>query len=389
MILDVIALQQAYGEGPGTSGAGDDIIRAGTAGYRTYFDTGGTDTVDLALYEEGAYLNLGVTITGADYPVGVAMSLYDALNTVVNAGDPAHLRWLYGHFENASGSAFGDFLLGSAAGNRIDGLQGPDYLFGDAGNDTLAGGAGADSLGGGAGSDDMLGGEGNDVFDEEAWERGGIDTLQGGAGNDTYYVNKGDVIVELAAQGIDRVVAASGWTLSAYVEQLQLGGTTASNGTGNAAANTLAGNAAANILSGLGGADTLTGGGGNDVLIGGGGNDSLTGGAGADQFMFSTLPTAGNVDHCCPSSSLPATRPRRRTMPTIASSTTPRAERCTTTATDSTARPRCASRCWRQPRCWEPPISRSSAERRGARHAQLQFARRVARTSASTPRSIR
>jgi Ca2+-binding RTX toxin-like protein len=296
MILDVIALQQAYGEGPGTSGAGDDIIRAGNAGYRTYFDTGGTDTVDLALYEEGAYLNLGVTITGADYPVGVAMSLHDALNTVTNAGDPAHLRWLYGYFENALGSAFGDFLLGSAAGNRIGGLQGSDYLFGDAGNDTLEGGPGADNLGGGLGSDSLVGAEGNDVFDEEAWERAGIDTLQGGPGNDTYFVNKGDVIVELAAQGIDRVVAAVGWTLPAYVEQLQLGGTTAINGTGNAGANTLTGNAVANILTGLAGADTLSGGGGNDVLIGGGGNDSLTGGAGADQFMFGTLPTAGNVD---------------------------------------------------------------------------------------------
>ena len=56
---------------------------------------------------------------------------------------------------------------------------------------------------------------------------------------------------EEAGGGIDRVVAAVSFTLSAEVEQLELAGTAALNGTGNELGNLLLGNAAANRLSGL------------------------------------------------------------------------------------------------------------------------------------------
>src|SRR5262245_51465352 len=120
MILDVIALQQAYGEGPGTSGSGNDTIVAGNAGYRTYFDIGGIDTIDLSVfYTKGAYLNMGVSITGAAHLVGVGMSLHDAQTTILEGGDPAHLRWFYGEFENAIGGQFSDVLVGNVFGNSI------------------------------------------------------------------------------------------------------------------------------------------------------------------------------------------------------------------------------------------------------------------------------
>ncbi len=163
MILDVIALQQAYGEGAGTSGSGPDTISVGTAGYRTYFDKGGIDTIDLSAYTDGAYLNMGVSITGAAHLVGVGMSLYDGLKTILFAVNPAHLRWFYGEYENATGSSSGDLIIGNSLDNVISG---------QAGNDTLDGRAGADTLIGGSGNDTLNGGEGND-------------TLDGGAGIDT------------------------------------------------------------------------------------------------------------------------------------------------------------------------------------------------------------
>ena len=140
MILDVIALQSAYGEGGGTSGFGNDVITPGGDGgvnsYRTYFDTGGTDTINLANYVQGAYLHMGTTIAGAAHWVGVAMSAADS-NAMVNLGkDPASLRWFYGEYENAVGSAAADVIVGNALNNSIDGQGGNDTIDGGAGIDT-------------------------------------------------------------------------------------------------------------------------------------------------------------------------------------------------------------------------------------------------------------
>lgn len=148
MILDVLALQEAYGRGTGSSGAGNDVVTVGGGGgvnaYRTYYDTGGIDTVDLSNYGGGAYLHLGTAIVGANYPVGVSMSRSDAITTVVEGGTPTSLRWFYGDFENATGSLNEDFLLGNDLNNAISGLGGNDNLFGGAGDDFLDGGAGRD-----------------------------------------------------------------------------------------------------------------------------------------------------------------------------------------------------------------------------------------------------
>lgn len=140
MILDVIALQSAYGEGGGTSGAGNDVITPGGDGgvnsYRTYFDTGGTDTINLANYAQGAYLNMGTTIAGAAHLVGVAMSAADS-NALLNLGkDPASLRWFYGEYENAVGSAAADVIVGNSLNNTIEGKGGNDMIDAGAGIDT-------------------------------------------------------------------------------------------------------------------------------------------------------------------------------------------------------------------------------------------------------------
>jgi Ca2+-binding RTX toxin-like protein len=157
-----------------------------------------------------------------------------------------------------------------------------DKLYGGAGRDTLVGSWGSDYLDGGAGADDMIGGDGNDVYivnsvNDTIYEKSGegydtvitnsnyllnanieelrllegfnihgtgnaldntiignsadnildgitgADTMLGGRGSDTYYVdNVGDVVTELAAEGIDVVQTSISFTLGANVENLVL-----------------------------------------------------------------------------------------------------------------------------------------------------------------------
>lgn len=167
MILDVIALQEAYGEGDGTSGPGNDVVspggNGGVAAYRTYFDTGGVDAIDLANYSTGAYLHMGTPIDGAPHLVGVSMSGDDEKAMIVPDRDPASLRWFYGDYEDAFGSAAADHIIGNALDNSINGRSGADLIDGRTGNDLLSGGDGNDSLTGGAGNDTLDGGAGVDV----------------------------------------------------------------------------------------------------------------------------------------------------------------------------------------------------------------------------------
>jgi Ca2+-binding RTX toxin-like protein len=122
---------------------------------------------------------------------------------------------------------------------------------------------------------------GDDVFDG----RGGVvsGTIMGGAGDDLYVI--ADTTLNLSenfAEGRDRVQSYANFTLTANIETLELMGTLAISGTGNAAANTVTGNAAANRITAGGGADTLSGSAGADRLSGDGGSDRLKGGPGAD-----------------------------------------------------------------------------------------------------------
>jgi Ca2+-binding RTX toxin-like protein len=185
---------------------------------------------------------------------------------------------------DGTGNALANRLDGNAGANRLDGGAGADTLIGLEGQDTLIGGAGADRLEGGAGADHMA----------------------GGADNDTYLVDDaGDVVVELAGEGNDRVFASVSHTLADGVERLSLTGSAGLDGTGNALANQMEGNAGDNrleggdghdTLNGLEGQDTLVGGSGADRLDGGRGADSLIGGAGADRFVFrGVAEAAGDI----------------------------------------------------------------------------------------------
>jgi Ca2+-binding RTX toxin-like protein/uncharacterized protein (DUF2141 family) len=243
-----------YGQG------GRDILLGGLSA--DYLDGGlGADSM-----EGGAGDDTYVVDDAGDVMLELAGGGYDR---VVSA-----LSWTLGaEFErlslsgtadlNGTGNGLANRLDGNAGANTLDGGEGHDGLFGYAGNDTLIGGGGNDRLDGGLGADSM----------------------EGGAGDDTYVVDDaGDVMLELAGGGYDRVVSALSWTLGAEFERLSLSGTADLNGTGNGLANRLDGNAGANTLDGGEGHDGLFGYAGNDTLIGGGGNDRLDGGLGADSM---------------------------------------------------------------------------------------------------------
>ena len=138
MILDVIALEEAYGVGVGTTGLTNDTVTPGSQGivnsHRTYFDTGGNDTIDLQNYTSGAYLHMGATIVGASYPVGISVSTSDAARMALG-GDLESVRWYYGDFENAVGGTGVDGIVGNSNNNIIRGNGGNDDIDGGLGFD--------------------------------------------------------------------------------------------------------------------------------------------------------------------------------------------------------------------------------------------------------------
>ncbi|WP_019915161.1 calcium-binding protein, partial [Methylophilus sp. 1] len=142
-----------------------------------------------------------------------------------------------------------EILDASATGSTKLNLTGNNLgntLIGNAAVNILTGGTGDDTLNGGAGADSMIGGD----------------------GDDTYIVdNIADIVTEDLNEGTDLVKASVSYTLGANIENLELTGTAAINGTGNGLDNVITGNAGNNILDGGAGADTLIGGKGNDTYI--------------------------------------------------------------------------------------------------------------------------
>lgn len=201
-------------------------------------------------------------------PAGpTAVDLTTSLVTTTLAVGHADLTLLGSDAINGTGNDLANILRGNGAANTLTGGNGNDVLYGLGGNDVLNGGVGAD-------------------------------TAYGGLGDDVYNIdNSRDVTVEFAGEGIDTVNASISWTLSANIENLNLGGSGAVDGTGNELANIISGNDAANVLWGGGGDDLLRGGGGNDTLWGGDGNDTLSGGVGADIAYGGRGDDIYNVDN--------------------------------------------------------------------------------------------
>jgi len=246
---------------------------------------------------------------------------------------------------DGQGNELANTINGNAAANVLDGGSGADIMKGGLGDDTYivdnVGDRAAESSA--AGGNDLvlssvsftlggnverltltgsanINGNGNTLDNEIVGNAGnnllnglaGGDTMRGGLGDDLYIVdNAGDLIVELAGQGADRVQASVTYSLLSNIEELILTGAGNINGAGNALANLLVGNSGNNLLNGKGGADTMKGGNGDDVYIVDNAGDvaqesSATGGTDRVQSAVSftigafienlALTGAGNVD---------------------------------------------------------------------------------------------
>ncbi|MEO7223258.1 MAG: calcium-binding protein [Devosia sp.] len=181
-------------------------------------------------------------------------------------------------------------IYGGAGNDKLTGGTTLDHVYGEAGNDVLKG---RGTLDGGAGNDTLhFTGEGDYIF-----------YLIGGPGDDTYIIDggvtftsigsdgthaviSGTYIVEKAGGGDDTVRSKISFILPAFVQNLVLTGTEATDGTGNEVDNRLTGNFNDNRLRGEAG---------NDTIDGSGGHDRLSGGQGKDTFEFGLFGEA-NAD---------------------------------------------------------------------------------------------
>jgi trimeric autotransporter adhesin len=245
-----------------TGAGGGDFLEGGSDDDTYVYDGGdGDDTVS---DEAGSADRIAFT---AGIDVGdltlTRTSNDDLLIEIDNGVDAAGSILVSGHF--TSGGTVEDIRFDDTSTLS---LTTQDWtLHGTSGDDTLEG------VEYGGDNEDVIYGEGgNDTLD------GGTsaDTLIGGTGNDVYVVDDaGDVVSENSSAGTDTVQSSITYTLGANVEDLELTGSSAINGTGNASNNRFEGNSGVNILSGGDGNDDLDGNGGADTMIGGAGNDTF------------------------------------------------------------------------------------------------------------------
>ena len=240
-------------------GGGADLLYGGI-GNDLYFvvdnnDTifedagGGTDTIQSSItYSLVSLPNVeNIRLTGT---ANINATGNDHSNMLISNGGANVLNGGIGtdiaSFELSHAAVTASLLTNSATGDGSDTFISIENLVGSIYNDSLTGN------------------NSNNVLDG----LNGVDTLTGLGGADIYMVdNVGDVVVEAAGDGIDTVYSSVTYTLSANVEHLQLYGTLAINGTGNAADNVIRANNMDNTLSGLSGNDQITGEDGNDTAV--------------------------------------------------------------------------------------------------------------------------
>lgn len=282
MQLDILALQTMYGANyntnstnttytwstsdgtmsingqvaldPGGGGTGNKI-------FATIWDGNGVDTYDLSNFTTqltidlapGAFSKIDLDRLAVLNNSTNLKAIGNVANALLFNGDTRSL------IENANGGSANDTIKGNQASNTLQGNGGHDTLYGYDGADIL------------------LGDNGNDMLDGGT----GIDLLFGGAGNDTYYVdNFYEVVSETTGNGTDKMFSSVSYdfTSGMDIENAELTGSAGNYLYGNAISQTLLGNS------------------GNNRLDGRAGNDTLYGGGGVDTFVFTTAPTATNID---------------------------------------------------------------------------------------------
>ncbi len=261
-------------------GAGNDVLRGGAGGDSL---NGGSNT--------GA----GDTLIYDDSLFGISINL--ALNTA-QGGDAQ--GDIISNFENITGSAFGDQLVGDGNANVLRGNAGNDLFVGGLGADTMIGGADLDvvdysafsigvsvnlTTGTGPGGDliseieNIIGSAFGDVLDGN----NGANTMRGGAGNDFMVAGNG---ADLLIGGADNdEVSYETATTGVFVNLIT--GTGANGGVLQEIEN-IRGSNFGDVLQGDNGANTIRGLGGNDFIIAGNGADLIIGGADNDVVSYET-----------------------------------------------------------------------------------------------------
>ena len=141
MVLDIKALQSAYGSNT-TTHTGNDVYAFNdtTTYHETIWDSAGTDTL-VCNGSINATINL---MEGQGSFIGAPVFVRNQFGG--NVSQLANIWIAYGTLiENATGGSGNDLIYGNAAANLLQGGLGNDTLFGGGGNDTLDGGAGIDT----------------------------------------------------------------------------------------------------------------------------------------------------------------------------------------------------------------------------------------------------
>ncbi|MDQ4087508.1 MAG: calcium-binding protein [Pseudomonadota bacterium] len=267
----------------------------------------------------------------------VSMTVEEFVGFVQSNNALGLLERMFGGSDVITGSSWDDVLYGFAGDDLLDGAGGADSMSGGSGNDSYFVDLSDDKVvesSSSGGTDQVtssvsfilgehvenltltgtlaINGTGNGLANRldgngaaNILEGGvGADVMAGGGGDDLFLIdNANDQVVEAALGGIDTVNSSVSHSLAAQVENLNLVGASALNGTGNALDNVITGNGAGNSLKGGSGKDTLNGGGGNDVLDGGTDVDTMRGGAGNDTYFIDNAldrieetATTGSID---------------------------------------------------------------------------------------------
>lgn len=273
-------------------GTGNDSLSGGAGSDIYYADIGGGHDV---IYENATSSSDIDTIYFNITPNDLILQRNQTDLTFVYGNDSVTVAGWYGsngktieQVKFSDGTIWNSqYLSNEAMFAPLEGTAGDDFLVGLPDQDnSILGMAGNDTLIGGTGNDELLGGAGND-------------TMIGGLGDDSYEVDSADdVVIEGVDAGYDWVSSSVSYTLSVNVEELDLSGADAINGTGNALDNNLYGNEAANVLTGGAGNDWLDGGAGDDALVGGTGDDTYYAyaGYGHDQIDNTAIDNATATD---------------------------------------------------------------------------------------------